>query len=112
MSFLRQLRRFIRIFQRLFGIIESGLVIFFPVVRSGSTVRLCGEFVEFGSFFVRVNWHSVSNPWCPLHLVIFAFSKLFNHVHSPRPATDAFIGELESPPGMAVSVADCWHVLM
>lgn len=61
---------------------ESGLVIFFPVVRSGSTVRLCGEFVEFGSFFVRVNWHSVSNPWCPLHLVIFAFSRPFNYVHS------------------------------
>jgi hypothetical protein len=52
------------------------------VVRSGSTVGLCGEFVELGSFFVRVNWHSVSNPWCPLHLVIFTFSKPFNYVHS------------------------------
>jgi hypothetical protein len=95
--------------------IESGLVIYFPVVRSGSTVRLCGEFVEFGSFFVRVNWHSVSNPWCPFHLVIFTFSKPFNHAHSPRPATErlinvAFIGELESPPSMSESVADCWHV--
>jgi hypothetical protein len=82
MSFLRQLRAFIRIFQRLFGMFESGLVIFFPVVRSGSTVRLCGEFVEFGSFFVRVSWQSVSNPCCPLHLVIFTFSRPFNYVHS------------------------------
>ena len=41
MSFLRQLRVFIRIFQRLFGMFESGLVIFFPVVRGGSTVALC-----------------------------------------------------------------------
>jgi hypothetical protein len=27
----------------------SGLVIFFPVVRGGSTVRVCGEFVVRGS---------------------------------------------------------------
>jgi hypothetical protein len=36
----------------------SGLVIFFPVVRGGSTVRVCGEFVEFGSSLVRVVWQS------------------------------------------------------
>jgi hypothetical protein len=50
MSFFRQLRSLIRIFQRLFGMIESGLVIFFPLARSGSTMRLRGEFVEFGAF--------------------------------------------------------------
>jgi hypothetical protein len=62
MSFLRPLRSFIRIFQRLFGKLVSGLVIFFPVVRGGSTVRVCGEFVEFGSSLVRLIWHSVSHP--------------------------------------------------
>jgi hypothetical protein len=45
MSFLRQLRSFIRIFQRLFGMHESCLVVSFPVVRSGSKVRVRGEFV-------------------------------------------------------------------
>jgi hypothetical protein len=36
-----------------------GLVIFFPVVCGGGTVRVRGEFVEFGSSLVRVIWHSV-----------------------------------------------------
>jgi hypothetical protein len=45
MSLLRPLRSFIRIFQRLLGMLESGLVIPFPVVRSGSKVRVRGEFV-------------------------------------------------------------------
>ena len=49
-------------FQRLFGKLMSGLVIFFPVVRGGSTVRACGEFVVFGSSLVRLIWHSVSHP--------------------------------------------------
>jgi hypothetical protein len=40
----------------------AGLVIFFPVVRSGGTVRVCGKFVELGSSLVRVIWHSVSHP--------------------------------------------------
>jgi hypothetical protein len=39
----------------------SGLVVFFPVVRGGSTVRACGKFVVFRSSMVRVNWHSASN---------------------------------------------------
>jgi hypothetical protein len=62
----------------------SGLVIFFPVVRGGSTVCDCGEFVVFGGFLVRVVWHSVSNPFSPLQLRILQFSKLFNYEHSPR----------------------------
>jgi hypothetical protein len=34
----------------------------FPVVRGGSTVRVCGEFVELGCPLVRVIWHTVSHP--------------------------------------------------
>ena len=59
MSFLRRLESFIGMFKRLFGMLVSGLVIFFPVVYGGGTVRVCGEFVEFGSSLVRVLWHSV-----------------------------------------------------
>ena len=39
----------------------SALVIFFPVVRGGSTVRVCSQFVELGSSLVRVIWHSATN---------------------------------------------------
>jgi hypothetical protein len=84
MSFLRPLRSFIRIFQRLFGMLVSGLVIFFPMVRGGSTVRVCGEFVELGSSLVRLIWHSVSKPLSALQLRIFPFPKLFNYEHSRR----------------------------
>lgn len=45
-------------FQRLFGMLVSSLVIFFPVVRGGDTVRMCGKVVEFGGALVRVSWHS------------------------------------------------------
>jgi len=62
MSFLRPLESFIGMFQCLFGMFVSGLVIFFPVVRGGSTVRVCGKFVVLGSSSVRVIWHSVSHP--------------------------------------------------
>jgi len=74
MSFLRPLRSFIRIFQRLFGKLVSGLVIFFPVVRGGSTVRVCGEFVELGSSLVRLIWHSVSHPGARSNLQKFPAS--------------------------------------
>ena len=62
MGFLRQLRSLIRIFQRSFGMLVPGLVVFFPVMRGGSMVRVCGKLVVFRSFMVRVNWHSASNP--------------------------------------------------
>ncbi|MCU1317875.1 MAG: hypothetical protein JWN63_3197 [Candidatus Acidoferrum typicum] len=62
MSFLRPLEGLIGMFQCLFGMFVSGLVIFFPVVRSGGTVRVCGKFVELGSSLMRVIWHSVSHP--------------------------------------------------
>jgi hypothetical protein len=40
----------------------SGLVIFFPVVGGGCTVRVCSQFVEFGSSLVRIVWQSVPSP--------------------------------------------------
>jgi len=52
MSFLRRLESLIGVFKCLFGMLVSGLVIFFPVVYGGSTVRMGGEFVEFGSSLV------------------------------------------------------------
>jgi hypothetical protein len=58
-------------FQRLFGKLMSGLVIFFPVVRGGSTVRVCGEFVIFGSFLVRLIWHNFS--YASIHFSLESF---------------------------------------
>ena len=84
MGFLRPLESFIGMFQCLFGMFVSGLVIFFPVVRGGSTVRVCGEFVELGSSLVRIIWHSVSHPGGPLHLGTIPFPKLYNIRHSRR----------------------------
>ena len=51
----------------------SGLVIFFPVVRGGSTVRVRGEFVIFGSFLVRLTWHNFSYPSTRFRLESFHF---------------------------------------
>jgi hypothetical protein len=78
MSIFRPLHSFTCMFQGLFGMLVSGLVIFFPVVRGSSSVRVCGEFMEFGSSLVRVIWHSVSIPFSPLHLETSTPSKLFN----------------------------------
>jgi hypothetical protein len=60
-------------FQRLFGMLVSGLVIFFPEVRGGSTVRVCGKFVIFGSSLVRLIWHNVSYPSTRFSLEAFHF---------------------------------------
>ena len=57
MSFLRPLESLIGMFQRLPGMLVSGLVIFFVVVCGGSAVCMCGKFVEFGSSSMRVLWH-------------------------------------------------------
>ena len=84
MSFLRPLESFIGKFQRLFGMLVSGLVIFFPVVRGGGTVCVGGEFVEFGSSLVRVTWHSIPILSVPSILEPFHFSNLFNNVHACR----------------------------
>jgi hypothetical protein len=43
----------------LFGELVPGLVILFPVVRSGRTVGVGGKFVQFSSSLVRVIWHSI-----------------------------------------------------
>ena len=59
MGFLRPLESFIGIFQRLFGMLVSGLVIFFAVVRGGSTVGVCGE-----------SWYSAA-LWCESFGIVF-----------------------------------------
>jgi hypothetical protein len=84
MSLLRPLESFVGMCHGLLGMLVSGLVFFFPVVHGGSTVRVCGEFVEFSSFLVRVSWHRVSHPPRSLHLRIFAFPRRPNYVHSRR----------------------------
>jgi hypothetical protein len=58
-GFLRPLESLIGVFQGLVGILVSGLVIFFPMVRGGGTVRVRGQFVEFSNSLVRIVWHSV-----------------------------------------------------
>ncbi len=57
MRFLRPLESFIGMFHRLLGMFVPRLMIFFPVVRGGSAVRVCGKFVEFGGSLVRFIWH-------------------------------------------------------
>jgi len=57
MSLFRTVESSIGMFQCLLGVLVSGLVVFFPVVYGGSTVRVCGKFVELGSSLVRVTWH-------------------------------------------------------
>jgi hypothetical protein len=39
-------------FHGLLGMFMPGLMIFFPVVRGGRTVRMCREFVELGGSLV------------------------------------------------------------
>ena len=69
MSVFRPLHGFTRMFQRLFGMLVPGLVIFFPVVHRGSSVGVCGELVEFGSSLVRVIRHDIP-------LVFFSLKKI------------------------------------
>jgi len=76
MSFLRPLQSLIGMFQSLSGMLVSRLVVFFPVLCCGGTVRMCSQFVEFGSSLVRLVWHSVPYPRFRLHLRLFL---LFPH---------------------------------
>jgi hypothetical protein len=69
MSFLGRLERSIGMYKCLFGMLVSGLVIFFPVMHGGSTVHVCGEFVEFSSSLVRVLWHSIFHPRFHLRII-------------------------------------------
>lgn len=84
MSFLRPLQSFVGMFQGLLGMLVSGLMIFFPVVYRGSSVRVRSEFVKFGSSLMRVVWHSVSQLCYPLHPKTIAFFAVFNIEHSRR----------------------------
>jgi hypothetical protein len=70
-------------FQRLPGMFAPRLVILFVVMRGGSTVSMCGKFVELGSSLVRVILHSVLYPQRLAHAKAFTFSKLLNYGH-PR----------------------------
>jgi hypothetical protein len=83
MGFLRPLESFMGIFQRLFRMFVSGLVIFFPVVSGGAPVCVCGEFVEFGSSLMRVIWHGVLPSYVTSHHRTILSSALFNWEH-PR----------------------------
>jgi hypothetical protein len=67
MSFLRQLKSFVGMLQRLLGMLMSGLVIFLAVMRGRSAMRVGGEFMEFCSALVRVIWHNASRPGCLTH---------------------------------------------
>ena len=68
MSVFRPLQGFTRMFQRLSGMLVSGLVIFFAVVRGGGRVRVRSHFVEFGSSLVRISWHSILGSRFRLHI--------------------------------------------
>ena len=84
MSIFRPLHGFTRVFQRLSGMFVPGQVIFFPVVRGGSPVRVCGEFVEFGSSLVRVVRHDLSQLCYALHPRAIPIFVLFNFGQSCR----------------------------
>jgi len=59
----------------------SSLVIFFAVVRRSDAVCMRGEFVEFSSSLMRIIWHSVSHPRCPVHLRTIPYFRLSNYEH-------------------------------
>ena len=75
---MRPLKGLVGVFKCLFGMLASGLVIFFPVVRCGDSVRVRGELVEFGSPLVRVIWHSTPVLTSLLRLQPSRAPKLFN----------------------------------
>jgi len=74
-------------FQCLFGMFVSSLVIFLPVMRGGNTVRMCGKVVEFGSALVRVLWHSFPALGGRIQLRIVPTSILFNIEQSASTGT-------------------------
>jgi hypothetical protein len=84
MSICGPLNGFMSMLQRLVGMLVSGLMIFFPVVHRGSSVRVRGEFVKFGSSLVRPVRHSVSPLFYSLHLKTTALFKVFNIEHLGR----------------------------
>jgi hypothetical protein len=62
MGILRPFESLPSMFQRLFGKLVSGQVIPLRLGRGGGTVRVCGWFVEFSSFLMRIIWHSIRRP--------------------------------------------------
>jgi hypothetical protein len=82
MRFLRPLKRLLGMFHGFPGVLVPGLMIFFPVVRGGSTVRVRCEFVEFGCSLMRVIGHGYPRPQGHLHLSPSGFYKLFSNEHS------------------------------
>ena len=94
MSFLRPLESFIGMFHCLFGMLVCGLVIFFPVVCGRGTVRVCGEFVQFGCSLMRVIWHSFPNLDVPRILEPFHFSSC--PIMNTRAAATRFSSRVES----------------
>jgi hypothetical protein len=83
MSFLRPLVSLIGMFQRLFGMLLPGLVVFFPVVCGSSTVRMCGKFVKLCGSLVRVIWHRVF-PQYRVHPRTIPFPNLSTCEHLRR----------------------------
>jgi hypothetical protein len=65
MSFLRRLERFVGMFQRLPGMLVSGLMVLFPVMDGGSSVCVCSQFVKLGSSHVGLFRHCL-----PLRVVL------------------------------------------
>jgi hypothetical protein len=59
MGVLRPLEGFTRMLQCLFGMLMSGLMIFFSVLYGSGTVRVCGQLMELSRSSVRVTRHSV-----------------------------------------------------
>ena len=84
MRFLRPLERLFRMFHGFRRVLVPGLMIFFPVVPGGRTMRVRRELVEFWRSLVRVIGHGDSRPQGHLHHSIGAFCKLFSNEHSPE----------------------------
>jgi uncharacterized iron-regulated membrane protein len=54
------LKRFRRVFHRLFGVFVSGQVILFVVMGSGCAVGVGSQFVKLGRSLVRIPRHKIS----------------------------------------------------
>ena len=87
MCFFGRLESSIGMFQGWFGKLASSLVTLFSVVGGGSAVSVCGEFVEFRSFLVRVIWHSV--PISESGLICFASTCFAVQLRTSRPRAKA-----------------------
>jgi hypothetical protein len=78
MSFLRQLKNFMVMFQGLLGMFMSGLVALFTVGHSGSTVCVCGKLVVLSNPLLRVVRHNRTHHGPRLDASSNRFIQLFN----------------------------------